>query len=246
MRLENKTAIVTGAGRNIGAAIAHAYANEGARVAVVDLMGERATAVADAINAAHPDSALAVECDVTSSEAVQAMVAGVVERWESVDILVNNVGVVDRTNILELPESEWHRVIATSLTSVFLVTKYVAIRMVEQGHGGRIINIASTSGHRGRDGATAYPAAKGGVLNLTRTLAVQLGPHNIRVNSITPNRVLTEAEPGAPTRNTKVNNLVGRQGTPQDIANAAVFMASDDADFIAGADILVDGGALAF
>jgi len=129
---------------------------------------------------------------------------------------------------------------------VFLVTKYVAIRMVEQGHGGRIINIASTSGHRGRDGATAYPAAKGGVLNLTRTLAVQLGPHNIRVNSITPNRVLTEAEPGAPTRNTKVNNLVGRQGTPQDIANAAVFMASDDADFIAGADILVDGGALAF
>jgi NAD(P)-dependent dehydrogenase (short-subunit alcohol dehydrogenase family) len=245
MRLENKTAIVTGAGRNIGEAIARSYANEGAQVVVVDLMGERATAVADAINAAHPDSALAVECDVTSSEAVQAMVANVIKRWGSVDILVNNVGVVDRTNILELPEPEWHRVIATTLTSVFLVTKYVAIRMVERGHGGRIINIASTSGHRGRDGATAYPAAKGGVLNLTRTLAVQLGPNNIRVNSITPNRVLTEAEPGAPTRSTQVNNLVGRQGTPQDLANVAVFMASDDADFIAGADILVDGGLLA-
>lgn len=246
MRLENKTAIVTGSGRNIGEAIAHAYANEGARVAVVDLKGERAIVTADAINAVHPVSALALECDVTSSEGVQAMLARVVEQWDNVDILVNNVGVVDRTHILELPESEWHRVIATSLTSVFLVTKYVAMRMVEQGHGGCIINIASTSGHRGRDGATAYPAAKGGALNLTRTLAVQLGPHNIRVNSITPNRVLTEAEPGAPARNTLVNNLVGRQGTPHDIANVAVFMASDDADFIAGADILVDGGALAF
>ena len=245
MRLENKVTIVTGSGRNVGEAIARAYADEGARVAVVDLLDERAQSVAKSIGERHPDSTIAIQCDVTSSEAVQAMVSSVIEKWGGIDVLVNNVGVVDRTNILELPESEWHRVIGVSLTSVFLVSKYVALQMVERGEGGRIINLASTSGHRGRKDATAYPAAKGGLLHLTRTLAVQLGPHNIRVNSITPNRVLTEAEPGAPARATSVTNLVGRQCTPEDVAAAAVFLASPEADFITGIDLPVEGGVLA-
>lgn len=245
MQLENKIAIVTGSGRNIGEGIAKRYADEGAKVAVVDKLGDRTEAVAAAINASHPGAALAVECDVTDSASVQAMVAKVIEEWGHVDVLVNNVGVVDRTNILELPESEWHRVIAVSLTSVFLVTKYVATKMVEHGKGGRIINIASTSGHQGRPNATAYPAAKAGGLHLTRTLAMQLAPYDIRVNSVTPNRVATEAEPGAPTRATSVANLIGRQGTPADIAGACVFLASPDADFITGIDLPVEGGVLA-
>ena len=182
---------------------------------------------------------------MTNSDDVQAMVARVIREWGHIDVLVNNVGVVDRTNILELPESEWHRVIAVSLTSVFLVTKYVALRMAEHGQGGRIINISSTSAHQGRPNATAYPAAKAGALHLARSLAMQLAPYGIRVNSVTPNRVLTEAEPGAPTRPTSVSNLIGRQITPADIAGTCVFLASPDADALTGADIYVDGGVLA-
>ena len=245
MRLDGKVAIVTGGGRNIGEAISHAFAEEGARVAVVDWLEERAQAVAGAINAERDGAALSVTCDVTASGDVERMVGEVVGRWGRVDLLVNNVGVVDRTNVLELAESEWDRVTGVSLKSVFLCTKYAAKQMVEQGDGGRIVNLASTSGHRGRDNATAYPAAKGGVLNLTRALAVQLAPYAIRVNSITPNRVLTEAEPGAPDRNRPVDNLIGRPCMPRDVALAAVFLASADADFITGIDLPVDGGVLA-
>ena len=246
MRLENKVAIVTGAGRNIGEGIARAFADEGARVAVVDLIADRTDGVAGSIAEAHAGVATGFPCDVTDSGQVQRMVDAVVERWGRIDLLVNNVGVVDRKNILDGDEADWHRVIATTLTSVFLVTRHVARRMVAQGDGGRIINIASTSGHRGRENATAYPAAKGGVLNLTRTLAVQLAPHAIRVNSITPNRVRTEAEPGEAPRATQITNLVGRQGTPQDVAGAAVFLASAEADLITGIDLKVEGGVLAW
>jgi NAD(P)-dependent dehydrogenase (short-subunit alcohol dehydrogenase family) len=245
MQLEGKIAIVTGSGRNIGEGIVKRFADEGAKVAIVDLLEERTASVAAAINAEHPGAALPIRCDVTSSEDVQAMVAKTVDEWGRVDVLVNNVGVVDRVNILELPESEWHRVIAVSLTSVFLVTKYVAMRMAERGEGGRIINISSTSAHQGRANATAYPAAKAGALHLARSLAMQLAPHHIRVNSVTPNRVLTEAEPGAPARATSVQNLIGRQITPDDIAGACVYLAGPDGDSLTGADIFVDGGVLA-
>ena len=242
MRLQNRTIIVTGAGRNIGEGIAHTLADEGARVAVVDIIGERTESVARSINAAHDATALPVACDVTNSADVQAMVARVVDAWGDIYALVNNVGVVDRKDILEADEAEWDRVINVSLKSVFLVSKYVAQRMVGQGNGGRIINIGSTSGLAGRSNAVAYPSAKAGVYNLTRSLAIQLAPHGIRVNTVTPNRILTEAEPGAPPRSWQVTNLVGRQGTPQDVAAAVAFLASDDADFITGSDITVDGG----
>ena len=152
MRLEGRVAIITGAGRNIGEGIARAVAAEGARVAVLDLIGPRAKAVTASINAANPGSALAFQCDVTSGDQVQRVVSDVAGTLGSVDVLVNNVGVVDRQNALELDEADWDRVIATSLKSVLLCTKYVAKRMVDQGRGGRIINIASTSGHRGRHG----------------------------------------------------------------------------------------------
>ena len=187
-------------------------------------------------------AALPIACDVTDSADVQAMVARVVDAWGDIYTLVNNVGVVDRKDILETDEAEWDRVINISLKSVFLVSKYVAQRMVDQGNGGRIINIGSTSGLAGRSNAVAYPSAKAGVYNLTRSLAIQLAPHGIRVNTVTPNRIRTEAEPGAPSRSWQVTNLVGRQGTPEDVAAAVAFLASDDADFITGSDITVDGG----
>jgi NAD(P)-dependent dehydrogenase (short-subunit alcohol dehydrogenase family) len=238
-------AIVTGAGRNIGEAIARTFASEGASVAVADVVAERAQAVADSICEERADAAIAVPCDVTSSAEVQGMVTTVLDRWGRIDVLVNNVGVVDRKNILETDEAEWDRVINISLKSVFLCSKYAAHAMVETGKGGRIINIASSSGHRGRADATAYPSAKAGVLNLTRSLAVQLAPHNIHVNSITPNRVATVVGPGEKPRVWQINNLIGRQIQPDDVARAAVFLASSDADAINGIDLLVEGGLFA-
>jgi NAD(P)-dependent dehydrogenase (short-subunit alcohol dehydrogenase family) len=244
MRLEARVAIVTGAGRNIGEGVAHLFATEGARVAVVDLDGRQAEAVAAAINAEHPGQALPIACDVSSSPDVQRLVNQVVDQWGGIDILVNNVAITDHDNILDLDEDEWDRVLRVSLTSVFLCSKYVARRMVERGRGGGIINIASTSGHRGRDNATAYTAAKAGVLNLTRTLAMQLARYSIRVNSVTPNRIGSPVGEAVVPENREVTNLVGRRGVPHDIAAAAAFLASDDASFITAEDLVVDGGSL--
>lgn len=246
MRLENQVAIVTGAGRNIGEAVAHSFADEGARVAVVDLRPDAARTVADAVNAAHPGCAVAVGADVSSSEDVQRIVAETVGAFGGVDILVNNAAVTDHTPALDLPEDEWDNVINVTLKSVFLTAKYVGRQMRDQGRGGRIINIASTSGHRGRADATAYSAAKGGVLNLTRSLAIQFAPFGVRVNSLTPNRIGSPVgRDSMPEAGRGVTNLVGRQGMPPDIASVCVFMASAESDFIAAADILVDGGSLA-
>lgn len=246
MRLENQVAIVTGAGRNIGEAVAHSFADEGARVAVVDLRPDAARTVADAINAAHPGCAAAVGADVSSSADVQRIVAETVAAFGGVDVLVNNAAVTDHTPALDLPEDEWDNVINVTLKSVFLTAKYVGRQMRDQGRGGKIINIASTSGHRGRADATAYSAAKGGLLNLTRSLAIQFAPFGVRVNSLTPNRIGSPVGRDAmPEAGRGVTNLVGRQGMPPDIASVCVFMASAESDFIAAADILVDGGSLA-
>ncbi len=245
MRLENKVAIVTGAGRNIGEDIAKTFAQDGARVAVVDLDKGRGENVASEINTAHPGRALPVVCDVSSGADVEKMVKTVVQKWGGVDVLVNNAAWTDHKNIFDLTEEEWDKVMGVSLKSVFFCTKFAAKVMVDQQRKGRIINIASTSGHWGRPEATAYTTAKAGVLNLTRSLAVQLAPYGIRVNSISPNRIGSPVGEDKVPENRVVKNLVGRRGTPKDIALAVLFLASDESDFITAIDIPVDGGALA-
>jgi len=245
MKLGGRVAIVTGAGRNIGEGIASEFAREGARVAIVDMDRNRATAVADRINASLPGTAWALVCDVSVKNEVQGMVSAVISRFGQVDVLVNNVAITDRKTVLDLDEDEWDRVLRVTLTSVFLCSKYVGGQMVQGGRGGSIINMASTSGHRGRANATAYTAAKGGILNLTRSLAIQLAPYKIRVNSLTPNRIGSPVGEDTVRERGSVKNLVGRNGVPLDVAKAALFLASDDAEFITAADLLVDGGALA-
>ncbi len=245
MKLENKVAIVTGAGRNIGEEVAVWFAREGARVAVVDLDQGRGEKVASAINAQHKDRAIAVVCDVSSSADVEKMVRTVVDKWGGVDILVNNAAWTDRKNILDLTEQEWDKVMDVSLKSVFLCSKHAARAMIGGKRKGRIVNLASTSGYVGRTDATAYTAAKAGVLNLTRSLAAQLAPHGIRVNSVTPNRIGSPVGEDVVPENRYVKNLVGRRGVPADIAAAVLFLSADESDFITAADILVDGGALA-
>ena len=246
MKLENQVAIITGGGRNIGEAVGHAFVAEGARVALVDIRADAVQTVADSINAKSPGSAIALTADVSSASDVERMVSNVVTQLGGVDILVNNAAITDHTPALDLEEDEWDRVINVTLKSVFLCVKYTGWQMRDQGRAGRIINIASTSGHRGRADATAYSAAKGGVLNLTRSLAIQMSPFGVRVNSITPNRIGSPVgQETVPEIGRGIVNLVGRAGVPDDIAAAAVFLASKESDFIAGADILVDGGSLA-
>lgn len=146
--------------------------------------------------------------------------------------------------MLDLDEELWHRVLSCTLDSVFLGTKYVGRQMVKQGRGGAIVNIGSTSGHRGRRNATAYSAAKGAVASLTRSLAVQLGEHGIRVNTVTPNKVGSPVGEDEEPADRKRVNLLGRGAVPEDIANAVTFVASDEAGFVTAADVLVDGGSL--
>jgi NAD(P)-dependent dehydrogenase (short-subunit alcohol dehydrogenase family) len=245
MRLENQVAIVTGAGRNIGEDIAKLFVLEGAKVAVVDLDLGRGSRVAADINAKNAGSAISVACDVASPSSVDQMVQTVVKTFGGVDILVNNAAWTDHKTLFDITEEEWDRVMNVCLRSVWYCTRAAAKAMIEHKRKGKIINIASTSGHWGRKEATAYTTAKAGVLNFTRSIAVQLAPEGIRVNSISPNRIGSPVGQEEVPENRFVRNLAGRRGVPMDIAKSAVFFASDESDFIYAVDLPVDGGALA-
>ncbi|HXF76551.1 MAG TPA: glucose 1-dehydrogenase [Methylomirabilota bacterium] len=245
MRLKDQVAIVTGAGRNIGEAISMLFVDEGAKVAVVDLDEGRGSGVARAINDKHPGYAISIVCDVASASSVSHMVQTVVKQFGGVDILVNNAAWTDHKTVFDITEEEWDRTMNVCLRSVWYCTREAAKVMIEQKRRGKIINIASTSGHWGRKEATAYTTAKAGVLNLTRSIAVQLAPHGIRVNSISPNRIGSPVGQQEVPVDRVVKNLAGRRGVPMDIAKAAVFLASDESDFIYAVDLPVDGGALA-
>jgi 3-oxoacyl-[acyl-carrier protein] reductase len=174
------------------------------------------------------------------------MVDKVVARFGGIDILVNNAALTDHATILDSIEAEFDKVIAVSLKGPYLVTKYVAEQMKKQGRGGKIVNFGSTSGMVGRPDGIAYAAAKAGVINMTRAMAVQLAPYKIRVNCVVPNRS------GSPVGydddvagNRTFDNLAGRLGTADDQAKAALFLVSDDSEFIIGHALLVDGGVMA-
>jgi NAD(P)-dependent dehydrogenase (short-subunit alcohol dehydrogenase family) len=243
-RVEDKVCIVTGGARNIGRAIAERLGEEGAKVAVVDL-NERGADIADDINDGEGGEALFVECDVTDEDAVEAMIEQVVDRWGTIDGLVNNVAYAENKSVLECSEAEWDRVMDVTLKSSFLCTKHVVAEMKETD-GGSIVNIASTSGHRGTPEKVAYCTAKGGLLNFTRQTAVDLAEHDIRVNTETPTRTGSAVgfEEGGPGRTTE-GILRARLGEPLDHANATLFLLSDEADFINGTELVVDGGYLA-
>jgi NAD(P)-dependent dehydrogenase (short-subunit alcohol dehydrogenase family) len=244
-RLQGRCAMVTGAGRNVGEAIAHRFAAEGARVAVVDIDFAAAARVAQAMNDEHPDSAVPLRCDVSAPADVQALVDDAWSRLGHVDTMVNCVAITDRpTTVLELPDELWQKVLDTTLTSAFLTTKYLARKMVAEERGGVVIHIGSTSGRFARKNALAYPTAKAALYALVRSLALQLGTHGIRVSTVSPNKVGSPVGTDVEPANRERRNLVGRGCTPEDIANAVAFMVSDEAGFITGTDLLVDGGAV--
>jgi NAD(P)-dependent dehydrogenase (short-subunit alcohol dehydrogenase family) len=247
-QLAGRIALVTGGGRGIGFAIARAFAEEGADLVVADLQTESAAEAAEQIRALGR-AVLEVQLDVAEPEQVAAMVERAVERFGRIDVLVSNAGISQRDDFLEMPVEAWDRVIAVNLRGVFLCGQAVARRMARQG-GGAIVNIASQRAESaGRDGA-AYAASKGGVRTLTKAMALDLAPHRIRVNAIGPGPVLsdlTRARFSDPARRAAFEARVplGRLGEPDDIAGAAVFLASDAARWVTGHCLFVDGGWLA-
>lgn len=244
MRLDGKVALVTGAGPNIGGQIARTLAEAGAAVGCNDVDPEHAERIAASL-AGTAGGALALPGDITDEAQAEDVVERLCARYGRVDVLVNNAAVTVPHGLLETTAQEWSRVLAINLTGTFLVSRAAARRMVEQG-GGSIVNIASTSGHRGRAGALAYCAAKGGVLNMTRAMAMDLAPYNIRVNSVSPTKTGVSVG-GLESAGTRFHAEIplGRLGQPVDHARAVAFLASDDAEFCTGIDIRVDGGALA-
>ena len=243
-RLTNQVALITGAGRNIGEAAAELFAAEGAAVAVVDMDGERAGKVTAAITRAG-GRAKSFICDVAQEDQIIETVTSVAREWGRLDILINNVAISDNKHLFDITKQEWDRVFAVCLTAPMLFSKYAAKEMIAGGRGGKIVNVSSTSGHYGRPRAIAYTAAKAGVINLTRSLAIQLAPHNIRVNCVVPNKIGSPVGKDEFNPDRKVLNLRNRPGEPIDLARAMLFLASDDSDFIAGTELFVDGGCAA-
>lgn len=248
MLLDGKVAIVSGTGPNIGAEIARTLAANGAKVACLDLKHECAEAATKQI-AETGGSAIAIAADITKLDDVKRAIKAAVDAFGGIHILVNDAAISDREPFLEAKLDTWQNVLDVILTGTFLCSQHAARQMIAQGQGGAIVNIVSTSGHRGEEIRVAYGTAKAGLLNLTRTMALQLAPYKIRVNSVTPTQT------GIPVGGTRPRDdssppspsavPLGRWGRPQDQAQAVLFLASPNADFITGVDLPVDGGNLA-
>lgn len=243
--LKGRIALVTGAGPNIGRTIAATLASAGATVICNDISVELANDAANAINKAG-GKAFAMAGDVSKPDIVSGLVGKAASEVGVVDILVNNAGVTIPRSITSMTYEEWRKVMGVVLDGTFLMSQAVVKHLLAAEKPGAIVNIASTSGHKGRKNAIGYCSAKGGVLNLTRAMAMDLAPHGIRVNSVSPTKTgqSVGAIESAGSRDFGEIPL-GRLGHPQDQANAVLFLASDDASFITGEDIRVDGGSLA-
>jgi NAD(P)-dependent dehydrogenase (short-subunit alcohol dehydrogenase family) len=254
MRFIDKVVLVTGAGTGIGQVIAVRFAREGARVVLSGRRKERLDDTRARIADAGGE-AVAVDGDVAEEASANRMVDEAVGRWGRLDVVVNNAGTItSRTAAAETPPEDWDRMMATNVRGVFLVCRRAIPIMGDQG-GGAIVNIASVAGHRGQPANSAYSTTKGAVLNLTRSLAVDYGSRGIRVNAVSPSLVETEMartrlRPGEDwndraAREWIPNYPLGRLGRPDDIAGAVLFLASDDASWISGIDLVVDGGYMA-
>ncbi|MHB1160347.1 MAG: SDR family NAD(P)-dependent oxidoreductase [Chloroflexota bacterium] len=247
MKLNGKVALVTGASRGIGRAIAVALAREGADVAanfVRDAAGAEATA--EAIRAIGR-RAVAIQADVAQRAQAEAMLARVVEEFGDVDILVCNAGVLSRFPFLELADEEWERVIGTNLKGPFVVGQVVARQMVKQGRGGKIINVTSEAAERALPNLSHYCASKGGLRQLTRAMGLELAPYGINVNAVAPGTTETDINRDRlalpEDRKWRLSSIpVGRFNQPEDVAAAVVFLASPGSETIVGATIAVDGG----
>src|SRR6267143_2694003 len=247
MRLPGRVAAITGGALGIGRATARRFAAEGAAVALGDVeVGAAETVAKEIVNGGG--RAIAVGVDVGDAGQVQAFVDRVVAELGRLDIMFANAGLAHSAPFLEHPEAQWHRVLRVNLTGVFLCGQAAARQMVRQGGGGRIITTASINGFRGVENLVGYNAAKAGVIELTKTMAVELARHHITVNAIAPAQIDTRLTRSLPeeARQRRVERIpMGRFGEADEVARAALFLASDDAGYITGHTLALDGGYLA-
>ncbi len=240
MRFKDKVVIVTGGASGIGEASVRAFAREGAKVVIADF-ADHGQALADELGA---DKALFIKIDVTDSEAVQAMITQTVAQFGRLDVMFANAGIAADGPIDELEESAWQRTIDINLGGVYLCDKYAIQQFLKQG-GGVIVNCGSIHSHVGKRGVTAYAAAKGGVKLLTQTLGIEYGAKGIRVNAVCPGYIdtpLLSHIPDDAKEKLVALHPMGRLGRAEEVANAVLFLASDEASFVTGSSLMVDGG----
>jgi NAD(P)-dependent dehydrogenase (short-subunit alcohol dehydrogenase family) len=264
LKLQDKVALITGTSPNIGGGIATGLADEGAKVVCVDIRDDYARQCAAYITQRGGD-ALPIVGDVTDEAQVQAAIQQVAAHYGGVDLLVNNAVIFNQKGVLDMPLAEWTQQLAVMLTGAFLCTKHVAQLMIEQGRKGSIVNIISTAGHQGEPWNIGYSTGKSGLLNFTRSVAMELAAYGIRVNSLTP----TATDPAEGMARAAAWNIawpIPRSASPQrrgfpaepntgvplhqwpsprHYARAIAFLASDDAEMVTGIDLRVDAGALA-
>ena len=242
--LSGKVAVVTGSSQGIGAGIAKTLAAQGARV-VVNYRSN--PALADEVVAAiiaTGGQAIAVQADVSRSEEAERLIKTAIDTYGQIDILVNNAGLTRDTLIMKMKDDDWDAVLQTNLSSVYYCSKAV-VRPMMKKRGGRIINITSVVGLAGQAGQTNYAASKAGIIGFTKSLAKEVGSRNITVNAVAPGFIptaLTNVLPEAQVQSIIETTPLGRLGTPEDVAHAVLFLAADEASFITGQIITVDGG----
>ena len=244
MRFENQVAVVTGAGRGIGHAIAVRLASEGARVACVSRTEANAKKTANEIKATRPDAAKAYAVDVADHAAVQKVGARILEDFAKIDILVNNAGVKRDGLSMRMPIEDWDMVINTNLRGAFNFVQATERAMIKE-RSGRIINITSVIGLMGNAGQTNYAASKAGLIGFTKSLARELASRNITVNAVAPGFITTDMTTGLSDeiKNTIQSKIpLGKTGQSEDVASAVAFLASADASYITGQVLCVDGG----
>lgn len=248
LRLKNKNCIITGAGHGIGKATAAKFLKEGARVLLCDISGERVESTVAELQS--EGDVFGLTGDVCDEAFADNVLKAAIERFDAVNVLVSNVGIASFEPFVEHSTASWNRTLNVNLTSMFVLGQKVARHMIEVGKGGAIVNMASTNAHMGEAGLAAYNASKGGVLMLTKTMAIELAPHGIRVNCVAPGHINTGlAEAGGIDEEALRDYLrkipLRRAGLPEEVANLFAFLASDEASFINGTSVIIDGGQLA-
>ncbi|RKN84190.1 SDR family NAD(P)-dependent oxidoreductase [Paenibacillus ginsengarvi] len=248
MRLRDKVALITGGSHGIGLAVAIRFAQEGAKVA---LCGRGKAALDEAIRQIGDagGTAISFETDVSDKAQVDAMVDGIVNKWGRLDIAVNNAGICEVSSFLDITEDQWDRHMNINLKGAFLVSQRAAREMVRQGEGGSIIQMSSVNGIQAEADQVHYNTTKGGMINLSMSMALELAPHGIRVNALCPGFIETRLtkpliENGAAIADYLRTVPMKRVGQPEEIAAAALFLASDEASYVTGTSMVVDGGQL--
>ncbi|WP_189014950.1 SDR family NAD(P)-dependent oxidoreductase [Paenibacillus marchantiophytorum] len=250
MRLSNKRTLITGGARGIGKGIVERFLREGAKVFVLDIK-ETELSMLKAEIVEYADSFDYAVIDLNDLSAIPAVVEQAISRWNGMDILINNAGMAVRESFLDIPLNRWNQIMNVNLNSMFLISQLVAKQMVEQGGGGSIVNMTSKNGLKGSGQLAHYNTSKGGVVLLTESMAVELAAYGIRVNAVAPGNIGTPLDDELKKKENRAldevsaKNPMKRMGTIAEIANAFLFLASEEAAFVNGSTVVVDGGHLA-